>query len=62
MAGHFEDQMDQGQRHQIIKTTSFGSWKSFKLQLLSLILDAVYGMNMVSNAQDGASSLPGART
>jgi hypothetical protein len=60
MAGHFEDQMDQGQARQIIKTKSFGSWKSFKLQLPSLILDAVYGMNTVSNAQNGASSLPGA--
>jgi hypothetical protein len=50
MAGHFEDQMNQGQARQIIKTKSFGSWKSFKLQLPSLILDAVYGMNMVPNA------------
>ncbi len=61
MDGHLEELMDQERRHQIIKITSSGSWKSFKALLLSLTLDVVSGMNTAFRGQDGISSQPNAQ-
>jgi hypothetical protein len=61
MDGHLEELMDQERRHQIIKVTSSGSWRSFKALLLSLTLVVVSGMNTTFRGQDGVSSQPDAR-
>ncbi len=60
MHGHLEEWMDQELRHQIIKITSFGSWRSFKALLLSLTLDVVSGMNTAFRGQGGVFSQPDA--
>jgi hypothetical protein len=60
MVGHFEDLMDRGPRHLIIRIISFGNSRLFKPLPLSSTLDAVSGMNMASSGRDVVSSLPGA--
>jgi len=49
-------QTGRGQRHQIIRRTSFENSKLFKPRLLSLTLGAVSGMSMGFRGRDGVSS------
>jgi hypothetical protein len=62
MIGLLGDQIGQGQWHLTTKITSFKSWRLFKLQLLSLIPDAVSEMSTAFSDQGGISSLSGVLT